>query len=232
MNTAIILAGGIGSRMNLNCPKQYLMINNKPIFHYCLETFQNHNAIDKIIVVLSNEWHSYVKEYVEKHNFSKICGYALAGKTRQHSIYNGLKFIEKNLSDTEVCIIHDAVRPFVSNALITNSVNGAFEKDGAMPVIKVKDTIYCSENGECIDSLLNRNILFAGQSPESFNFRKYIKIHHDVSDEEITNTTGSSEIAYGHGMNIKLITGDEENFKITTIEDLKKFESIVKKNGR
>lgn len=228
MNTAIILAGGIGSRMKTERPKQYILVKNKPIVIYSLEIFEKHKDIDKIIVVVSDEWKSYVEDCVSKYKISKVCGYASAGKTRQHSIYNGLKLIAENANDTDVCIIHDAIRPLVSDEIISEIILGALEDDGAMPVISVKDTIYQSKNGKNINNLLKRAELFAGQTPESFKFRKYFEIYNSVSDEEIANTTGSSEIAFRYGMNIRLIKGSETNLKITTIEDLKTFETLVK----
>lgn len=228
MNTAIILAGGVGSRMGVDRPKQYLVVNEKPIIVYCLEIFENHSDIDKIVIVVSDEWKDYVMENVEKYNISKVCGYAPAGRTRQHSIYNGLKCTESNAEDTDVVIVHDAARPLVSDKIIKDCIIGAIEDDGAMPVISVKDTIYQSKDGKSIDHLLKRSELFAGQAPESFDFRKYLDIHNSVSDDEIAATAGSSEIAYRHGMKVRLVEGSERNFKITTIEDLETFETIVK----
>lgn len=227
MNTAIILAGGVGSRMGVNKPKQYLIVNEKPIIVYCLEIFEKHSEIDKIIIVVSDEWKDYVEENVKQYGISKVCGYAPAGETRQHSIYNGLKSTEENAPDTTVCIIHDAARPLVSDKIISDCIVGATEDDGAMPVITVKDTVYQSKDGKSIDHLLKRSELFAGQAPESFDFKKYLDIHNSVSDDEIASTAGSSEIAYRHGMKIRLVEGSERNFKITTVEDLETFETII-----
>ncbi len=227
MNTAIILAGGVGSRMGVDRPKQYLIVKDKPIIAYCLEIFQNHSAIDKIVIVVSEEWQDYVEENVAKYGLTKVCGYAPAGRTRQHSIYNGLKCTQDNAPDTDICIIHDAARPLVSDKIINDCIVGATEDDGAMPVISVKDTIYQSADGKKIDNLLKRSELFAGQAPESFKFKEYLDIHISVSDDEIATTAGSSEIAYRHGMKIRLVEGSERNFKITTIEDLETFETII-----
>lgn len=227
MNTAIILAGGVGSRMGVDRPKQYLMVGDKPIIVYCLEIFEKHKEIDKVVIVVSDEWKDYVEENVQKFGISKVCGYAPAGETRQHSIYNGLKATEQNAPDTGVVIIHDAARPLVSDKIISDCLLGAVEDDGAMPVITVKDTVYQSKDGKSIDKLLKRSELFAGQAPESFKFREYLDIHNSVTDEEIAATAGSSEIAYRHGMKIRLVEGSERNFKITTIEDLETFETII-----
>lgn len=227
MNTAIILAGGVGSRMGVDRPKQYLIVREKPIIVYCLEIFEKHINIDSIVIVVSDEWKSYVQENVEKYGISKVRGYAPAGETRQHSIYNGLKVTSECAPETEVCIIHDAARPLVSDKIIDDCITGAVEDDGAMPVISVKDTIYQSKDGKSIDNLLRRSELFAGQAPESFKFAKYFDIHNSVTDDEIASTAGSSEIAYRHGMKIRLVEGSERNFKITTIEDLETFETII-----
>lgn len=228
MNTAIILAGGVGSRMGADRPKQFLMVQDKPIISYCFEIFQNHSEIDRMVVVVSEEWQGYVEEQVKNYGITKVCGYAPAGKTRQHSIYNGLKCIEQNAPETEIVIVHDAARPLVSDQIISDCITGATEYDGAMPVISVKDTVYQSEDGKKIGCLLKRSELFAGQAPESFKFKKYYQIHNEVSDEEIGLTAGSSEIAYRHGMEIRMVNGSERNLKITTVEDLETFESILK----
>lgn len=228
MNTAIILAGGVGSRMGVDRPKQFLMVNDKPIISYCFDIFQQHNEIDAMVVVVSEQWQGFVEENAVKCGVSKICGYAPAGKTRQHSIYNGLKCIAQNAPGTDIVIVHDAARPLVSDRIISDCICGATEFDGAMPVITVKDTVYQSADGKKIDFLLKRSELFAGQAPESFKFKKYYQIHNEVTDEEIGATAGSSEIAYRHGMEIRMVKGSERNLKITTIEDLETFETILK----
>lgn len=228
MNTAIILAGGVGSRMGADRPKQFLLVQGKPIISYCFDIFQNHCEIDNIVVVVDEKWQDFVEEYAEKYGVTKICGYAPAGKTRQHSIFNGLKCTDKNSGDTDIVIIHDAARPLVSDRIISDCIRGATECDGAMPVISVKDTVYQSKDGKNISSLLKRSELFAGQAPESFKFKKYYQIHKDVTDDEIGLTAGSSEIAYRHGMEICMVNGSERNLKITTVEDLETFESILK----
>ena len=228
MNTAIILAGGVGSRMGVDRPKQFLMVQDKPIISYCLDIFQNHDEIDSVVVVVSEQWQDFVEEYAAKYGVAKIKGYAPAGKSRQHSIYNGLKCIDENVPDTDIVIVHDAARPLVSDQIISDCIKGATDYDGAMPVISVKDTVYQSKDGEEIGCLLKRSELFAGQAPESFKFRKYFDIHNQVTDEEIGATAGSSEIAYRHGMEIRMVKGSERNLKITTIEDLETFETILK----
>ena len=135
MNTAVILAGGVGSRMGVDRPKQFLMVQDKPIISYCFDIFQKHPEIDKMVVVVNEQWQGFTEEYAEKYGVSKICGYAPAGESRQHSIYNGLKCIAQNAPDTDIVIIHDAARPLVSDEIISDCIKGATAYDGAMPVI-------------------------------------------------------------------------------------------------
>lgn len=255
MNIAVILSGGSGSRMKTGTkPKQYLEVGGKPIICYCLETFQRHNKIDAIVIVAEEQYQEMLDEWMEKEQISKFADYAPAGKTRQHSIYAGIAVarevvewyevpdeiggyirvgVQEETEDfKDIVIIHDAARPCVSEQMITDCIEGAMECDGAMPVITVKDTVYQSTDGKTISGLLNRDELFAGQAPEAFKLDPYLAIHDAMSDEEMENVRGSSEIAYKCGMKIKLVKGEEANFKITTKEDLEKFKLLVKKNSR
>lgn len=222
MNTAIILAGGTGTRLGGNIPKQYLEVGNKPVITYCLEKFETNQLIDEIVIVAAKEWQEFIQQYT--YTISKLKCFAPAGSSRQHSIVNGMRVSNPQ---TEKVIIHDAVRPNVSDDTITQCILGLDEYDGVMPVLPVKDTIYYSETGEQISSLLNRDQLFAGQAPESFLYNKYLSIHDGMTEEQLGLVRGSSEIAFRSGLKVKLIKGDEHNYKITTMSDLEKFKSEV-----
>lgn len=228
MNIAIILSGGIGSRMGKDIPKQYLKVNNRPIILFCLSTFLNNDNIDAIVIGVADEWKDYVSKQIETCNVCKPIYFTEPGETRQYSIYNALNLIrELRYKENDIVIIHDAARPLISNDLINKCLSGCRYADGIMPVIPVKDTIYLSRNAKEIDSLLNRNHLWAGQAPEAFVFGKYLKIHETISREDLLKINGSTEIAYQAGLKIKLIEGDVMNFKITTPEDLSNFENII-----
>lgn len=227
MNIGLILAGGVGTRMGADRPKQYLMAGGKPIIAYALKIFENHKEIDRMVLVADEAWRDYINEWIEKEDIKKPLVYADPGATRQHSIYNGLKSCAEYAGERDVVIVHDAARPLVSDEIISDCISGALEKGGSMPVIPVKDTVYRSVDGNTITNLLTRSEIFAGQAPEGFVFGPYYEIHNSVTDEEIATTAGSSEIAYRHGMEIKLVKGSERNFKITGREDLERFEQIL-----
>ncbi len=229
MNLAIILSGGVGTRMGINIPKQYIEVNKKPILQYSVETFSQRTDIDLIIIGIADQW----KEYAQKH-LSEIktpIYYSEPGRTRQFTIYNALlKAKELGCDKEATVIIHDAARPLVTHQIIDNCLNGIKEGyDGVLPVIRVKDTIYQSTDGKNIDNLLKRDELFAGQAPESFQLGKYLSIHENMDDSQIEKINGSTEIAFKAGLRIKLAAGSECNFKITTPEDLTNFEQIINK---
>lgn len=228
MNIAIILSGGSGSRLKSGTqPKQYLTVSGKPIFSYCLSTFQKTQTIDAIVIVAGEEWHDLIHVWLDTENISKFRGFANPGRTRQHSIYEGLKLVKEFANESDVVIIHDAARPLVSTELISKCVEEAGTVGGAMPVLPMKDTVYMSDNGSSVTGLLNRDEIFAGQAPEAFQFGRYLLIHENMTDEEIAAVRGSSEIAYRNGIEIKLVEGSELNFKITTRQDLQQFEAYM-----
>lgn len=227
MNYAIILSGGTGSRLGLDIPKQYYEVNKKPIIRYTVETLEQSQFIDGFLVVAASEWQEYVQKQISVPE--KFLGFALPGENRQLSIYSGLcvlrdKLLEDNFNlDDAIVLIQDAARPNTSDKLIEQCLNLEEGVDGAMPVLPMKDTVYLSEDGVQISSLLERKQVFAGQAPESFRLGKYISANEDLLPDSILQINGSTEPAVLTGMKIKMIAGDEKNYKITTEVDLMKF---------
>lgn len=227
MNIAIILAGGIGHRMGQGIPKQYIMVGDRPVIAYCIERFAGSGMIDTFILAMDERWKEFVNPYVDGLNIP--VWYSEPGETRQLTIYNALRCArERGADDEDIVIIHDAVRPNVSIHLIGVCLETCEKYDGAMPVLPVKDTIYQSVDGTSISSLLPRESLYAGQSPEAFRLGKYRKAHEALPYEEMLQVRGSSEIAFRKGMAIKLVPGEESNWKITVPEDMERFKLSLK----
>lgn len=232
MNFAIILAGGIGSRMcTKGKPKQYLEVSNKPILVYTLEKFQENEDVDRIIIVAHAEYHDCINLWLKQYGITKFCGFACQGESRQASILNGLEVaVSGDILTNDKVIIHDSVRPLVSQKLISQCLKEIDEHDGCMPVTSVNDTIYQSQDGKKISTLLERSTLYAGQSPEAFNLLKYYEINVNTDRNVINEIKGSSEIAFRNGFDISLISGEISNFKLTTPEDLARFEVMFRNN--
>ena len=222
MNVALVLAGGNSKRLGSAIPKQYVAVEGVPLIAYCLRTLQLSNDVDAIVIVAAENWHKFVSECVQGEHITKFSGFALPGDTRQQSVYSGLHFINTKFPLTRFVLIHDAARPNVSLELISNCFKSISDADGVLPALPVKDTIYLSKDGTNINTLLPREQLFAGQAPELFDFKKYFDAHfHDTKSLHLIN--GSSEIAVKNGMKIRIICGEERNYKVTTKEDLERF---------
>ena len=222
MVIAIVLSGGCGSRMGLDTPKQYLLVGDEPIIKFSYDQFVANDHVDGIVIVVNSKWIQFLKDNIDC-SHPKFLGFAEAGESRQQSILNGLLFLEdKMFSPEDLVIIHDAARPNVSQRLINNCLDVA-NYDGVLPVLPCKDTLYMSLDGKEINSLLNRDCIYAGQSPETFKYKKYLDINKATSGDELRNIRGSTEIAYKNGFKIRIICGEEINYKITTKSDLTKF---------
>lgn len=219
MNIALILSGGTGRRMGAGMPKQYITVGGKPVIAYCLETFAAHREIDRVQVVAEKNWCDLIQQYVK----GCACGFSQPGKNRQLSIYHGLKDIMDYALPSDKVIIHDAVRPQVTTQIIQSCLEALEQHEGVVPVLPMKDTVYEGAEGR-IRSLLDRSCIVAGQAPEGFLLGKYYEANKALLPEQILSINGSAEAAVLAGMDVVYIEGDERNYKITTPEDLERFQ--------
>lgn len=230
MNIAILLSGGTGQRLGGDIPKQYIKVEGKPIIIYSLETLENSNWIDKIQIVAHNQWIHEIEKWAAEYSVDKkICGYSAPGENRQMSIYNALLDINAFAKPNDNVFIHDSARPNLDLSTIQASFDALCGYDGVIPVLPMKDTVYLSKEGQQIDALLDRKQVFAGQSPETFIYGKYLKANQRLmASGEILNINGSTEPAILAGMKMHMISGDERNYKITTGDDLDRFKEQIK----
>ena len=228
MNYAVILSGGIGTRMHMgDFPKQYYKVKDRMILEYTLDSFENAEAVDRIVIVMAPAWREKLEEDLRR-KYRKIFGFAVPGSIRQESILSGLEFcMADSKSDQDKVIIHDGVRPLVTCDLIGRCFDAIGEYEACLPVVPATDTIYYSEDGSGVDKLLDRSKLFMGQSPETFWLHRYYKAHEGKSHDFLESMRGTTEIAYVAGMKICMIEGDPMNFKITHPADLQRFRMIA-----
>ncbi|MCH5249306.1 MAG: 2-C-methyl-D-erythritol 4-phosphate cytidylyltransferase [Lachnospiraceae bacterium] len=231
MNVALILSGGTGTRLGSNVPKQYIEVGGSPIICYSVRCLSKHSGIDAIQIVADPTWYEQIEKWlqVSETNY-KLKGFAMPGANRQLSIYNGLEAISSYVDNDDYVLIHDAARPLLSPTQISDCLEAIHGHDGVLPVLPMKDTVYSSTDGKTINSLLNRKEIYAGQAPELFRFGKYYEANRRLLPDQILQINGSTEPAILAGMDIAMISGDENNFKITTGADLERFRRIVGEN--
>ncbi len=225
MNIALVLAGGSGTRTGFDIPKQYIQTAGKPVIAYCLDVFEKHSEIDAIQIVADESWQEYIREWTG----GKFRGFSQPGINRQMSVLNGLTDILKYADRSDTVVIHDAARPFVTGELISACVNACRSHDGAMPALPAKDTMYLHRGGR-VAALIDRSLLCAGQAPEAYVLGKYYDANEALLPERILEINGSTEAAFLAGMDIAIVAGDENNFKITTAKDVEMFQRMVKAN--
>ena len=236
MNYAIILSGGVGTRLGLDLPKQYYEVNGKSVIQYVIETIEKHELLDGYVIVAAVEWRDFISEIVKKvqnkEKTSKLgfIGFANPGENRQLSIYQGLLALKGIAQEEDLVLVQDAARANTSMELISKCLTIDTKEDGAMPVLPMKDTVYLSRDGKQVDELLKREQIFAGQAPESFRFGKYLQANEVLLPDKILQINGSSEPAVMAGMRVALIDGEESNFKITTKADLERFCALMEKD--
>ncbi|MBR1578188.1 MAG: 2-C-methyl-D-erythritol 4-phosphate cytidylyltransferase [Bacteroidales bacterium] len=227
-NIAILLSGGIGNRMNQDIPKQYIQVGGKPIIYYSLKALLINAHTDMLVIVIADEWKSFVEPYLASIPHAQDILFAEPGETRQYSVYNALKVIAKaGYEEDDIVLIHEAARPLATQEMIDKCYLACEEADCVVPVMPVKDTLYFSEDGKLIGSLLERSKIWSGQAPEAFRFGKYLRAHLETPREVLLTFNGGTELAFHCGMSCRLIEGDPFNFKITTQEDLTHFKSIM-----
>ena len=228
MNIALILSGGTGTRMGVDIPKQYIEVGGRYIISYSLECILNHKEIDAVQIVADEAWRDLITESMERIlDNKKFKGFSEPGANRQLSILNGLEDIRAYADDSDYVLIHDAARPMLSPKQITYCMAAAGRHDGVLPVLPMKDTVYSSDNGRTVTALLDRSTVFAGQAPEIFVLGKYYEANRQLLPDKIIHINGSTEPAIMAGMDIVMIEGDENNFKITTRADLERFRKII-----
>lgn len=216
MNGVVIVAAGTGSRMNMGINKQFIKLEGKEIIAYTIEKFYNNSNIEDIVVVVKeDESEFFKKEILDKYNFKNV-KIAYGGKERQDSVYNGLKLLDEKC---DVVLIHDGARPFVSDKIIDKSIEEAKEHKAIVVGVPVKDTIKVIDNDKNIVDTPNRSVLWAVQTPQTFDYNILIDAYKDAFKNKFYGTDDAM-LVERIGYKVKMLEGSYNNIKITTQEDL------------
>ena len=233
MNYGVILAGGVGSRIkSIDIPKQYYEIDGVAIIIYTIMKMINTNSFDYIYLVSSPEYMDYnrllINKFIDKKYIDSI-KIIEGGDERIDSVHNALVEISKNgVKDDDIVVIHDGARPFVKEEILLENIKGAREIGAVVTAIPSSDTILVVEDG-MVKSVPTRSTIYREQTPTSANLSKLILLDQKLTKEDKKNITGSAEIFTRNNIDVKIVLGDDENFKITTDEDLDRAVQKIKK---
>ena len=229
MNIAVITAGGVGSRMHQEIPKQFLHVNNKPIIIYTLEAFQKNPSFDAIIVAVLDRWDEILWAYARQFNITKLKWVVTGGETGQESIKNCLvKLHEEGLTDNTVITIHDGNRALITQDIISDSLATYKKYGSAVAAIPCVEAVFKSSDGKESTISISRDELFRTQTPHTYSLGKLLWAHEEAAKKNITNTAASCVLMNILGEKVYFSLGSEKNLKITTMDDLDIFKALVK----
>lgn len=216
---ALIPAAGMGKRMGASINKQYLHLGGLPIVARTVSVFENSPLIDAIYLVIPADEIPFCREHVvEACGFKKVTAIVAGGRERQHSVMNGLNAMRANVADNDVIVIHDGVRPMVTEAMLRESITVAGSHDGALVAVPVKDTIKTVRNEIVVDTPV-REFLWQAQTPQTFRFSIIHAAHLSAEADGYIGTDDASLVERTGGT-VCIVRGDYRNIKITTPEDL------------
>ena len=235
-NIAIVLAGGSGSRMNSDIPKQYMEIWDKPILYYSLKTFEE-SFIDEIVLVVSEKDLPYCKtNIVDKYNFKKITKIVAGGKERYNSVYNGLQAISSDENNQKITpntniFIHDGARPCVTIEILEKCLETVKKTRACVVAVPVKDTIKIVDEKGYAVSTLDRNSLWQIQTPQVFSYEviknAYDSLMHLVTIKGITDD--AMVVEHYSNIKVKMVEGSYDNIKVTTQGDIEILKNYFQK---
>lgn len=215
---ALIVAGGSGTRMNSDIPKQFIELNGRPVLMHTIEIFKKYDPSVEIVLVLPREHHFMWSELCKIHRFEIKYRLAFGGPTRFDSVFNGLKL----LPDEGVVFIHDGVRPLVSTGTIENCFKTTIEKGNALPVIPATESVRIVENDRNYPA--DRNSVMLVQTPQTFLTTAIKKAYEQAKKKDFTD---DASVLESTGEFIHLVPGNRENIKITYPADLAFAETIL-----
>lgn len=219
MTTALIFAGGAGRRMNSRSrPKQFLEMHGKAIIIYTLEHFEYHEEIDNIIIVCLKEWIEELEALLKRFGISKVKKVIPGGETGHDSIYQGLLAMEEFCTEEDIVLIHDGVRPFITEDLITQNIDAVKEFGNAITSEAARESVVRSKDGESICDVPPRGEMYIAKAPQSFRFGKIRSLYEKAKQDNIKSIDASHLCSlYGEAMH--LIPSTKNNMKITEPAD-------------
>lgn len=231
-NIAIIIAGGSGSRMGQDIPKQFINVYDKPILIYTLESFQRHPQVDAIEVVCIEGWHDILWAYAKQFNINKLKWIISGGKTGQESIRNGVFFLEGKAKSDDNIIIHDGIRPLVESSVLTDVICKCEKYGNAVTSMPYNEQIFVvsTEDETTTTKFIPRETLRRVSTPQAYKFDLVDKKYHEAYEREIgiygSHYTNTMMVELG--VTLHFAAGSDKNIKLTTKDDLEMFKAYLK----
>lgn len=229
MNIALLIAGGSGNRMGQDIPKQFMHVDGCPIIIHTMQCFQRHPDISAIAVVCLKGWETVVQSYANQFCIDKLKWIFPGGNTGMESIHNGIYGLrEKGCADDDLVLIHDAVRPLLSQDIISSNIAICQAYGYAITGIQCREAILESADGFASTTSIPRDSLIRTQTPQTFRLGNIIDAHEEAKERGIVNSVASCTLmAELGGREMHIVPGSEKNIKVTTVEDLEILKALM-----
>lgn len=227
MNIALIIAGGKGERMKSVTPKQFLVIEGKPVIIHTLEKFQNHPRIDVIAVVCIKGWDDDLKDYARQFGITKLKHVIRGGNVGQESIKNGIMAMADNYDGDAVVLIHDAIRPNLSTKIISDCISSIEQHGLSVVVLPCNEAMLETSDGISSSRAYPRSQLRRTQTPQGARLSQLVELHKKAAEKGIDNSIATCTLATEVGESVWFVEGSFKNVKITTPEDIDIFRALL-----
>lgn len=231
---AVIIAGGSGQRMGLDIPKQFVSVYDKPVLIYTLESFQNHSEIDAIEVVCIDGWQDTLLDYAKKYKIDKFKWIVDGGNSAQESIRNGVYNLEGKVSEDDIIIIHDGIRPLVEPFVLTDVIDKCKEYGNAVTSMPYNEQIFVinKDDKTTTNRYIPRETLRRVSTPQAYKFRLLDDKYHEAFEKEIGiyGSSYTNTMMVELGVTLHFAAGSDKNIKLTTKDDLELFKAYLKKD--
>lgn len=227
MNIALVIAGGVGKRTQQEIPKQFLHVEDKPLIIYTLEAFQRHPEIHEIAVVCLEGWHEILRAYAKQFNISKLRVVVNGGAVGQESIKNGLVALKEDHVESDIVLIHDAVRPMVSQEIISDALVKCVQYGSAVSFVPCVEVMLLTDDRLTSGASIDRDWLIRTQTPQTFPLGKLLWAHEEAAKRGITNSIASCSLMTELGETVHFSLGSEKNIKLTTLDDMDIFKAML-----
>lgn len=230
MIVAVIIAGGAGLRMGQDIPKQFINVYDKPVLIYTLEGFQKHPMVDAIEVVCLDGWHDILKAYAKQFKIDKLRWIVSGGNSGQESIRNGVYNLEGEVSDDDIIIIHDGIRPLVDESVLTDVIRKARKHGNAVTSLPYNEQIFVADDEISTVKFIPRETLRRVATPQAYRFDLLDSKYHEAYERNIgiNGSHYTNTMMVELGVRLFFAAGSDKNIKLTTKDDLELFKAYLK----
>ena len=225
---AMVMAGGSGSRMHQNIPKQFLTVDERPVIVYTLEVFQKHPEVDTIAAVCIEGWENVLDAYAKQFGITKLKHIITGGASAFESIRNGVFELEKHFSPDDMVLIHDGIRPMVSPEIISECIRVGLKYGNAITAIPCPEAMMITDDGVVSRGTFANTSLKRTQTPHAFYLKDICALHRRAIESGIKNSLSSCSLVEELGGHVYFSSGSEKNLKLTTLDDIDIFKALLR----